>query len=235
LPRDRDYLARAAISVKEDQKMDVGFIGLGHMGAPMARNLLKAGHRVTVYNRTRGKAEALAREGAQVAERVADACHGDVLITMLSDDAAVEDVVFSEGGALNALGRNAIHISMSTISVALSDRLAEAHGKAGQGYVAAPVFGRPEAAAAARLFIIAAGADATIARCQPLFDDMGQQTFVISAKPSEATDRTVFHAPGSRMQQTDTFGRGVLSPCAEATGAAVEADSSYSHPEAQPA
>jgi hypothetical protein len=92
----------------------------------------------------------------------------------------------SEGGALNALGRNAIHISMSTISVALSDRLAEAHGKAGQGYVAAPVFGRPEAAAAARLFIIAAGADATIARCQPLFDAMGQQTFVISAKPSEA-------------------------------------------------
>jgi 3-hydroxyisobutyrate dehydrogenase-like beta-hydroxyacid dehydrogenase len=75
---------------------------------------------------------------------------------------------------------------MSTISVALSDRLAEAHGKAGQGYVAAPVFGRPEAVAAARLFIIAAGADATIARCQPLFDAMGQQTFVISAKPSEA-------------------------------------------------
>jgi 3-hydroxyisobutyrate dehydrogenase-like beta-hydroxyacid dehydrogenase len=166
--------------------MDVGFIGLGHMGAPMALNLLKAGHRVTVYNRTRGKAEALAREGAQVAERVADACHGDVLITMLSDDRAVEDVVFSEGGALNALDRNAIHISMSTISVALSDRLAEAHGKAGQGYVAAPVFGRPEAAAAARLFIIAAGADGTIARCQPLFDAMGQQTFVISAKPSEA-------------------------------------------------
>jgi 3-hydroxyisobutyrate dehydrogenase-like beta-hydroxyacid dehydrogenase len=105
---------------------------------------------------------------------------------MLSDDRAVEDVVFSEGGALNALDRNAIHISMSTISVALSDRLAEAHGKAGQGYVAAPVFGRPEAAAAARLFIIAAGADGTIARCQPLFDAMGQQTFVISAKPSEA-------------------------------------------------
>jgi 3-hydroxyisobutyrate dehydrogenase-like beta-hydroxyacid dehydrogenase len=71
------------ISAKKDQGMDVGFIGLGHMGAPMARNLLKAGHRVTVYNRTPGKAEALAREGAQVAGRVADACHGDVLITML--------------------------------------------------------------------------------------------------------------------------------------------------------
>jgi 3-hydroxyisobutyrate dehydrogenase-like beta-hydroxyacid dehydrogenase len=166
--------------------MDVGFIGLGHMGAAMARNLVKAGHRVTVYNRTRGKAEALAREGAEVAERITDACHGDVLITMLSDDAAVEGVVFGEGGVLHTLRRDAIHISMSTISVALSDRLAEAHGKAGQGYVAAPVFGRPEAAAAAKLFIIAAGADASLARCQPLFDALGQETFVISAKPSDA-------------------------------------------------
>jgi 3-hydroxyisobutyrate dehydrogenase-like beta-hydroxyacid dehydrogenase len=166
--------------------MDVGFIGLGNMGAPMARNLLKAGHRAIVYNRTRGKAEALAREGAQVADKVADVCRGDVLITMLADDAAVEGVVFGDGGALSALGRNKIHISMSTISVALSDRLAEAHKKAGQGYVAAPVFGRPEAAAAAKLFIIAAGAEAAVARCQPLFDAMGQATFVISAKPSEA-------------------------------------------------
>jgi 3-hydroxyisobutyrate dehydrogenase-like beta-hydroxyacid dehydrogenase len=166
--------------------MDVGFIGLGHMGAPMARNLLKAGHRVTVYNRSQANAEALARDGAQVADRVADACRGDVLITMLADDAAVEAVIFGEGGALSALGRNAIHISMSTISVALSDSLAEAHGKAGQGYVAAPVFGRPEAAAAAKLFIVAAGADATLGRCQPLFDALGQETFVIGAKPSQA-------------------------------------------------
>jgi 3-hydroxyisobutyrate dehydrogenase-like beta-hydroxyacid dehydrogenase len=166
--------------------MEVGFIGLGNMGAPMARNLLKAGHRVTVYNRTRSKTEMLAREGAKVADHVADACHGDVLITMLSDDASVETVVFGDGSALSALPHNAIHISMSTISVALSDRLADAHGKAGQGYAAAPVFGRPEAAAAAKLFIIAAGTDATLRRCQPLFDAMGQQTFVIGAKPSDA-------------------------------------------------
>jgi 3-hydroxyisobutyrate dehydrogenase-like beta-hydroxyacid dehydrogenase len=166
--------------------MDVGFIGLGHMGAAMARNLLKAGHRLTVYNRTRSKAEALAREGAQIADKVADACRGDVLITMVADDAAVEQVVFGDGGALSALGRNAIHLSMSTISVALSDRLAEAHGKAGQGYIAAPVFGRPEAAAAAKLFIVAAGTDALLARCHQLFDAMGQETFVVSAKPSEA-------------------------------------------------
>jgi 3-hydroxyisobutyrate dehydrogenase-like beta-hydroxyacid dehydrogenase len=166
--------------------MDVGFIGLGHMGAAMARNLLKAGHRLTVYNRTRSKAEALAREGAQIADKVADACRGDVLITMVADDAAVEQVVFGDGGALSALGRNAIHLSMSTISVALSDRLAEAHGKAGQGYIAAPVFGRPEAAAAAKLFIVAAGTDALLARCHQLFDAMGQETFVVSAKPSDA-------------------------------------------------
>jgi 3-hydroxyisobutyrate dehydrogenase-like beta-hydroxyacid dehydrogenase len=166
--------------------MDVGFIGLGHMGAAMTRNLLKAGHRVTVYNRTRSKAEALAREGAQVADKVADACRGDVLITMLADDAAVEEVVFGEGGAVSALRRDAIHISMSTISVALSDRLAEAHGKAGQGYVAAPVFGRPEAAAAAKLFIVVAGPETMLTRCQPLFDAMGQETFVVSAKPFQA-------------------------------------------------
>jgi 3-hydroxyisobutyrate dehydrogenase-like beta-hydroxyacid dehydrogenase len=153
----------------------------------MALNLLKAGHhRVTVYNRNRGKAEALLSKDAQVADRVADACRGEILITMLSDDAAVEDVVFGEDGALYALRRDAIHISMSTISVALSDRLAEAHGKAGQRYVAAPVFGRPEAAAAAKLFIVAAGAEATLAYCQPLFDALGQQTFVVGAKPSEA-------------------------------------------------
>src|SRR6202051_719416 len=162
--------------------MDVGFIGLGHMGTPMVRNLLKAGHRVTVHNRTRGKAETLAREGAKVADRVADACRNDVLITMLADDAAVEGVVFGDGGALSALPRNAIHISMSTISVALSDRLAEAHGKAGQGYVAAPVFGRPEAAAAAKLFIIAAGWGAGPAPGPAFFGVLGQETFAIGAK-----------------------------------------------------
>jgi 3-hydroxyisobutyrate dehydrogenase-like beta-hydroxyacid dehydrogenase len=161
-------------------------VRVGRMGAPMALNLFKAGHRITVFNRTRSKAEALAASGAQVADRIADACRGGILITMLSDDAAVEDVVFGDACALSVLDRNAIHISMSTISVALSDRLAEAHGKAGQGYVAAPVFGRPEAAAAAKLFIVAAGADATVADCQPLFYAMGQKTFVIGGKPSDA-------------------------------------------------
>jgi 3-hydroxyisobutyrate dehydrogenase-like beta-hydroxyacid dehydrogenase len=166
--------------------MDVGFIGLGNMGMPMALNLIKAGHRVVVYNRTRSKAGVLAAKGARIADRIADTCRGDALITMLSDDAAVEGVIFGSDGALASLGRDAVHISMSTISVALSERLAAVHAKAGQGYVAAPVFGRPEAAAAAKLFIIAAGADATIARCSPLFYAMGQRTIVIGENPADA-------------------------------------------------
>lgn len=157
--------------------MDIGFIGIGNMGLRMARNLLRAGHHLVVYNRTRTKAEQLAPDGAVIGDNPADACHGDAVITMLSDDSAVERIVFGEDGILSALGRNCIHISMSTISVALSERLAAAHAKADQRYVAAPVFGRPEAAAQAKLFIIAGGKRLDIERCQPLFDAMGQKTF----------------------------------------------------------
>jgi 3-hydroxyisobutyrate dehydrogenase-like beta-hydroxyacid dehydrogenase len=166
--------------------MDVGFIGLGQMGQGIALNLVKAGHRVLVYNRTRAKADALASQGAEVAESLADACRLPVVITMLADDSAVEAAFFGDGNGLAALRQGAVHISMSTISVALSDRLAAAHRKAGQVYVAAPVFGRPEAAAAAKLFIVAAGPEGTLAGCQPLFDAIGQRTFVIGDKPSSA-------------------------------------------------
>src|ERR1700723_1800172 len=106
--------------------------------------------------------------------------------SMLADDAAVEGVFFGDGNGLSALGQGAIHISMSTISVAFSDRLAEAHRKAGQAYVAAPVFGRPEAAAAAKLFVVAGGPGQTLAQCQPLFDAIGQRTFAVGDKPSSA-------------------------------------------------
>jgi 3-hydroxyisobutyrate dehydrogenase-like beta-hydroxyacid dehydrogenase len=166
--------------------MDVGFIGLGQMGQAIALNLVKAGHRLTVYNRTRAKAEALASRGAEVADSMTHACRRPVLITMLADDAAVEAVFFGDGGGLSALGQSAVHISMSTISVALSDRLTEAHEKVGQAFLAAPVFGRPEAAAAAKLFVVAAGAEQTRAHCQPLFDAIGQRTFVVGDKPSSA-------------------------------------------------
>ncbi len=166
--------------------MDVGFIGLGNMGAAMARSLLKAGHKVTVYNRTRSKAEALAGEGAHVAANIAEACHGEVVLSMLADDHAVEGVVCGEGGILQSLAEERIHISMSTISVALSERLARLHKEKHQTYATATVFGRPEAAAAGKLFVVAAGPAQAIEKCQTLLDAMGQKTFVISEKPADA-------------------------------------------------
>ncbi len=166
--------------------MKVGFIGLGQMGSGVAANLIKAGHEVTVYNRTPAKAQALVAKGAHAATQVADACHGDVVISMLADDSAVEKIALSANGVVASLRENKIHISMSTISIALSERLAAAHAEAGQRYVAAPVFGRPEAAAAAKLFIVAAGAADALAICQPLFDAIGQRTFPFGDKPSIA-------------------------------------------------
>jgi 3-hydroxyisobutyrate dehydrogenase-like beta-hydroxyacid dehydrogenase len=166
--------------------MEVGFIGLGRMGRAMARNLLKAGHRVFVYNRTRTRAEELRDEGAEVADSPAGACTGDIVITMLADDDAVEEIVLRSGGLIRALRENAIHLSMSTITVGFSEVLTEAHYAAGQHFVAAPVFGRPEAAAAARLFIVAAGEAEPLDRCRPLFDDLGQKTFIVDRFPPKA-------------------------------------------------
>jgi 3-hydroxyisobutyrate dehydrogenase-like beta-hydroxyacid dehydrogenase len=166
--------------------MKIGFIGLGHMGTGMAQNLLRAGHDLTVYNRTPGKAQALVSRGARAATEVADACLGDVIITMLSNDEAVEGVTFGDKGVIASLRGGATHISMSTISVALSERLAAAHSKAGQRFVAAPVFGRPEAAAAAKLFIVAGGERDAVDACMPLFQALGQSTFRIGDKPQAA-------------------------------------------------
>jgi 3-hydroxyisobutyrate dehydrogenase-like beta-hydroxyacid dehydrogenase len=160
--------------------MRIGLIGLGQMGTGIAANLLKAGHELTVYNRTRAKAEAFTSEGAKVADHIADACRGDAVITMLSNDDAVENAVYSDGGVLASLSKGAIHISSSTISVALSKRLAEHHADRGQRYVAAPVFGRPEAAAAAKLFIVAAGSPEAVKTAMPVFEAIGQRTFTVS-------------------------------------------------------
>jgi len=157
--------------------MKVGLIGLGNMGSGMAASLLKGGHDVTVYNRTPSKAQALAGQGARYAAQVADACRGEAVITMLADDLAVESVVFGDAGVIKSLARGAIHISSSTISVALSEKMAAAHAASGQRFVSAPVFGRPEAAAAAKLFITAAGAPDAVDACMPLFESIGQRTF----------------------------------------------------------
>ena len=166
--------------------MKVGFIGLGHMGAGMAANLLRAGHEVTVYNRTLGKEQALVERGAHAAGRVADACQGEAVVTMLADDRAVEGIVFEDQGVIGSLGPGAIHLSMSTISVALSERLARAHAKAGQRFVAAPVFGRPDVAAAGKLFIVAAGAPDAVTACSPLLEALGQKTFSVGDEPQAA-------------------------------------------------
>ena len=129
--------------------MKLGFIGLGRMGAGMAANLLKGGHDLSVFNRSSGKSGPLIALGAHEVNRIADACRGEAIITMLADDDAASAVAFADGGLIASVPKGAIHISMSSISVALSKRLALAHAQAGQRYIAAPVFGRPDMAASA--------------------------------------------------------------------------------------
>jgi 3-hydroxyisobutyrate dehydrogenase-like beta-hydroxyacid dehydrogenase len=167
--------------------MKIAFLGLGNMGSPMARNLLRASHDVTVWNRTRSKSDVLRADNATVADSIATATPGaEFVITMMADDHAASSAALDPGGILENLAPGAIHISMSTISVALSQQLAAEHARRGQHYVAAPVFGRPEAAAAAKLFIAAAGDAAALERCQPIFDALGQRTFVIGPAPEMA-------------------------------------------------
>ena len=161
--------------------MRVGFIGLGQMGSAIAANLVKAGHEVTVWNRSADKIDALVDAGATRAERPVDAAQGDMVMTMLADDRAVEAVVFGDGGIA---GAPALHVGHSTISIALADRLAAEIGPG--GYVSAPVFGRPPAAAAGKLFVVVAGPAAALDRCEPVFADIGQRTFRIGDKPSSA-------------------------------------------------
>jgi|CZKC01.1.fsa_nt_gi 3-hydroxyisobutyrate dehydrogenase-like beta-hydroxyacid dehydrogenase len=166
--------------------MDIGFIGLGKMGRGMAQNLLQADHTVTVWNRTASRADELQKLGAQVAASPAEAARAGIVITMLADDAALESAVFGENGILKALPSGGLHVSMSTISVALSTRLTAAHIAAKQAYVAAPVFGRPEAATAKKLFIVAAGSAADLSRSQPIFDALGQRTYIAGNEPHAA-------------------------------------------------
>jgi 3-hydroxyisobutyrate dehydrogenase-like beta-hydroxyacid dehydrogenase len=167
--------------------MKTAFIGLGSMGLPMARHLLQAGHRLTVYNRTRARADQLKHLDPVVAATPAAAARGaDVLVTMVADDPALEEVMLGEQGALAALAPGAIHLSMSTVSPALSRWLAERHAAVGQTLVAAPVFGRPEAAETQKLWIVVAGPAAAIERCRPLLDAMGQGIIAAGDEPARA-------------------------------------------------
>jgi 3-hydroxyisobutyrate dehydrogenase-like beta-hydroxyacid dehydrogenase len=168
---------------------DIGFIGLGHMGKAMAANLASAGRPVIAYVRRADQLPQLEALGLRPTTDIGDLLDCEVVISMLPDDDAVREVVFGRGdleGLTAGLMPGAIHLSMSTISTAAASLLAGEHARHGQGYVAAPVFGNPDAAKARQLFILAAGAPADVVRCQPIFDSLGQRTFVVGADPQAA-------------------------------------------------
>ncbi len=157
---------------------NIGFIGLGNMGEPMAANLLAAGHALKVYNRTSSRAGALKSKGAAVVATAADvATSGGIVFTMLADDRALDEVCNARPSFVEKLGASGVHVSLSTVSPAIAKRLAEEHRKHGVEFVAAPVFGRPEAAAAAKLWICVSGRGAARERVRPLLAVLGQRTF----------------------------------------------------------
>jgi 3-hydroxyisobutyrate dehydrogenase-like beta-hydroxyacid dehydrogenase len=167
--------------------MKIGFLGLGKMGTPMALRLIAAGHELSVWNRSEGRTKPLLREGAIAAGTPAETELGaDAVFTMLFDDAAHEEVLFGANGLMDALDPGALHISCSTISVALSERLTAEHARRGHAFVAAPVFGRPNVAEEGRLWIVAAGADDAIARARPLLEPLSRGISVVGKEPRQA-------------------------------------------------
>lgn len=166
--------------------MEAAFLGLGAMGHAMATNLLRAGHRLHVWNRSPEKARDLEAAGAQLAGTPADAARTGAVLTSLADDEAVLAVVEGEGGILAGLPPGGLHVSLSTISYQLGERLAKLHADHGQAYISAPVFGRPTAAQAGQLFIVAAGAGEQLARADPLFQAIGQRVFPLGERPAAA-------------------------------------------------
>src|SRR5258708_7099800 len=170
---------------------EVGFVGLGHMGMAMAANLAASGRRVIACVRRPDRIGQLEALGLRPTTDIGDLLDCELVISMLPDDAAVREVVFGRSdddldGLAAGLMPGAIHLSMSTISTAVASLLANEHARHGQGYVAAPVFGNPDAAKARQLFVVAAGAPTDVERCQPILDILGQRTFVIGDDPAEA-------------------------------------------------
>jgi 3-hydroxyisobutyrate dehydrogenase-like beta-hydroxyacid dehydrogenase len=183
---------------------EIGFVGLGRMGAAMAANLAAKGRPVIAYVRRQDQIGTLEALGLKPTTDIGDLLHCEVVVTMLPDDDAVREIVFGRGdidlyGLAAGLNPGAIHLSMSTISSATASLLASEHVRNGQGYVAAPVFGNPDAAKARQLFIVAAGASADVERCQPIFDGVGQRTFVIGTEPGDAN---LFKLLGNMMSAT---------------------------------
>ncbi|MBI3780498.1 MAG: NAD(P)-dependent oxidoreductase [candidate division NC10 bacterium] len=165
----------------------IGFVGLGNMGEPMASNLLKAGHALRVYNRTPARAASLMAQGAKLVPRLSEVADpGGIVITMLSDDQALEGAVADDNGLLQRLGPGGIHLSMSTVSPATARNLAERHRRYGVTYLAAPVFGRPQAAVARKLWICVSGPRAAKDRVQPILSALGQAVFDFGEDPGAA-------------------------------------------------
>jgi len=185
------------------RRLEVGFVGLGRMGSAMAANLAAAGHRVVAYVRRADEKHRLAALGLAPTTNIADLFECGVVVSMLPDDDAVRDVFLGRpnagGGLAQGLARGAIHLGMSTISTAMASKLSDAHAELGQGYVAAPVFGNPDAAKERLLFIIAAGAENDLAKCQPLFDSLGQKTLVAGG---EAWRANLVKLVGNMMSAT---------------------------------
>jgi 3-hydroxyisobutyrate dehydrogenase-like beta-hydroxyacid dehydrogenase len=181
----------ASVNSRPPGQSDVGFVGLGRMGGAMAANLAAAGHKVVAYIRAPAQADRLSALGLKTTTDIAGLFGCGIVISMLPDDDAVRDVALGRAdlgvqGLTQGLRPGAIHLCMSTISTAMASKLAAAHTQRGQAYVAAPVFGNPDAAKERLLYIIAAGAADDLARCQPLFDSLGQKTLVVGAEPWHA-------------------------------------------------
>jgi 3-hydroxyisobutyrate dehydrogenase-like beta-hydroxyacid dehydrogenase len=165
--------------------MNIGFIGLGAMGAGIARNLLKNGHTVTVWNRSADAVAAIVKDGSHPAARPEDTLKGEIVFSILANDTALEDIGF-DGPLLKAAAPGLVHVNMATISLPLAQKLASVHAAMKVGYVACPVFGRPDAAAGAKLLLIAAGAPDLIEKVRPVLEPLGRRLFVVGEKPEQA-------------------------------------------------
>jgi 3-hydroxyisobutyrate dehydrogenase-like beta-hydroxyacid dehydrogenase len=190
---DHDFDSRTAAAAQKGRPVDerIGFIGLGRMGAAMATNLVRAGCDVRAYVRRPERIKQFAALGLETSAEVADLFDCEIVVSMLPDERAVRDVMFGPDprlgtGLASSLMPGAIHLSMSTISTAASSALESEHAGFNQGYVAAPVFGNPDAAQARQLYIVAAGAGYYVERCHPIFDILGQRTFVVGRDPAGA-------------------------------------------------
>ena len=166
--------------------MNIGFIGLGRMGQGMSARVLTGGHDLLVYNRTAGKAANLQQLGAKIAPTIAAVCRDrELVISMVADDAALNDIVFAPGGLRDSLA-NGIHVAMGTHSASAIQSVSAAHQERGQAFVAAPVLGRPEAAAAGQIVIVCAGPRDALKKCEPVFSVLGRKTMEAASAPEAA-------------------------------------------------